>query len=86
MITQEKQPVEWAMLVYEAADAHEHLGVLIDQLVSAGEVDEEDLRVQLGHVYAHLNRFWHARNLTGDRTQDEMAEHSTFPDDVPPVG
>ncbi len=88
MLSQEEHPVAWAMLVYELADAHEHLGALISQLQAAGGANEAEFAVHLGHVFAHLNRAWHGRNDPRlDAVSDERhAERSRYPSDLSPVG
>lgn len=87
-MTKAEHPVAWAMLMYELADAREHLGALIDLMAAEGSIDESDFRVQLGHVFAHLNRAWHGRDDPRlDEAPGELhAERSRFPDDLPPVG
>ena len=86
MINQNNDSVEWALLLYELDDAREHLESLIDQMNGDGEIEEEDYAVQLGHVYAHLNRAWHARGLEGEIPGDRWEEFSRFPADLKPVG
>ena len=88
MLTKAEHPVAWAMLLYELGDAHEHLGVLLDQMAAAGTIDESDFHTQLGHVFAHLNRAWHGRDDTRlDKIPDEVhAERSKFPINLTPVG
>ena len=88
MLTNAEHPVAWAMLMYELTDAHEHLGELIAQINAAGEIDEPDFAVFLGHVFAHLNRAWHGRNDPNlDQLSDEkFIEHNQFPTDLKPIG
>ena len=88
MLTKAEHPVAWAMLMYELTDAREHLGALIDLMVAEGAIDESDFGVQLGHVFAHLNRAWHGRDDARlDDVPDELhAERSRFLDDLSPVG
>ncbi len=76
------------MLLYELSDAHEHLGSLIDEMNASGRIDEEEFRVQLGHIFAHLNRVWHGRNdpRLDQGSQELHAERSRFPTDLDPVG
>lgn len=59
------------MLLYELADAHDHLGALLAQMQAAGDIDERDFAVQMGHVFAHLSRAWHGRG-TGVATRGWM--------------
>ena len=51
---------------------------------------EPELRVHLGHVYAHLNRAWHMRDAATSAAldpSDEQCEAWTqFPRDLKPVG
>ena len=88
MLMNAEHPVAWAMLMYELSDAHEHLGELITQMNAAGEIDEPEFYVYIGHVYAHLNRAWHGRNDPNlDQLSDEkLIEHRKFPTDLQPSG
>jgi len=88
MLTNDENPVAWAMLMYELTDAREHLENLIDQMTAGGLIAESDFRIQLGHVFAHLNRAWHGRD---DAQLDEVSsqshvERSKFPEDLVPRG
>lgn len=85
MITRETNPVGWALLLYELADAHEHLGNLIKEMSEDSEYSEPNLRIDLGHVYAHLNRAWFRRNVPEDFPESEWDTASSFPDDLEPV-
>ena len=53
-MNRDSHPVEWALFLNELDEAREHLDELEASLQSAGAVDEVQLRVDLGHVYAHL--------------------------------
>jgi hypothetical protein len=88
VLTNAEHPVAWAMLMYELADARDHLGALIDQMTAEGAIAESDFQIQLGHVFAHLNRAWHGRDDTRlDEVSGELhAERSKFPNDLAPVG
>ena len=85
-MNQAANPVEWALFLDELDDAREHLAELIQSLQHAGTFDEADLRVSLGHVYAHLNRAWHSRRHSGEITGDLWPMFSRFPTDLDPVG
>lgn len=62
MINKKSAPGEWAGLMYELEDAQEHLTALISEMNATDDFDEVDLRIQLGHVFSHLNRAWHRRD------------------------
>ena len=88
MLTNNEHPTAWAMLIDELSDAHEQLGSLITRMTTAGAIDETDYSVQLGHVFAHLNRAWHGRDDVGleDVSQELREQRSKFPVDLFPVG
>ena len=86
MLTRQSNPTEWALLLYELDDAREHLDVLLEALSKNGAISEEELRIDLGHVYAHLNRAWNGRAMQGEQSDDIRAENSKFPEDIEPVG
>ena len=85
MINRESNPVGWALLLYELADAHEHLGNLLKVITEDPDYSEGNLRVDLGHVYAHLNRAWFRRNVTEDFPESEWDTATKFPGDLEPV-
>lgn len=85
MISKEKNPIGWSMLMYELEDAKEHLSNLISEIESDSEYEEANLRIDLGHIYSHLNRAWHRRNKTEDISEAEWVEASQFPRDLSPT-
>lgn len=70
------------MLMHELDDAKEHLTNLISEIQNDSEYDDGNLRVDLGHVYSHLNRAWYRRNKSEDITETQWVEASKFPDDL----
>jgi hypothetical protein len=56
MIDREVNPVEWSSFMQELEDANEHLAKLIADINAAPDYDSANLRVDLGHVFSHLNR------------------------------
>jgi len=88
MICQDDHTVAWSILMYELQDAHEHLDSLIKQMSREGAIEEDDFAVQLGHVFAHLNRSWHGRSDEALDTisQSDHQKRSQFPNDLFPVG
>ncbi len=85
MIDKQKHPVAWANLMYELEDANEHLAKLISEIESDPGYGEGNFRVDLGHVFAHLNRAWHLRNAAGGLPDDQWHAASQFPRDLEPV-
>lgn len=86
MINETENPVEWAMLITELDEAREHLESLIKTMAEAKSVAESEYAIQLGHVFAHLNRAWNSRSLEGQIGDREWQTYSAFPDDLDPVG
>jgi hypothetical protein len=85
MINKQKHPVAWAALMYELEDAREHLSHLISEIESDPDYSEGNFRVDLGHVYAHLNRAWHGRNAVNGLPEKDWQSASQFPQDLEPV-
>jgi len=81
MITEKLNPAEWSLLIYELEDAKENLESLIKEIV-AGEIDEVDYQIQLGHIYVHLNRSWNSRRKIGEYSDQERKVFSDFPKDI----
>lgn len=86
MINPENQYVEWALLHAELEEAHEHLGQLLELVGARNPIDEGDFAVDIGHVFAHLNRAWNARAHVGEIDQHLFERFSKFPTDLEPVG
>lgn len=82
MINKRDNYVEWALLLTELDEAAEHLKALIDEMAQAGRIEESEYAIQLGHVFAHMNRAWHARRLAREMSKQEFAEFSRFPEDL----
>jgi len=85
MINERENPVEWALALFELSDAEEHLAELTKQMKDNGRIDEEDLRISLGHVYSHLNRAWNSRNRSKEASDSDLEKESEFPDDLNPT-
>lgn len=84
MINKKNAPVEWSALMYELEDAQEHLTALISEMNAIDDFDEVDLRIQLGHVFSHLNRAWHRRDKGDGLHSGEWQDASRFPCDLDP--
>lgn len=76
----------WSQFLYELEDAKEHLEKLISDTQRDSAYSEEQFRVDLGHVYAHLNRAWNTRNNENGATEENWDIMTKFPTDLEPVG
>ena len=85
MINRNDNPVQWALLMDELQDAHEHLGRLMAQMTADIDYDEANLRIDLGHVMAHLNRAWASRSLTRPLTDEEWESFREYQRDLQPL-
>jgi hypothetical protein len=85
MITKENAPVGWTLLMSELEDAKEHLSTLIEDMRQDPEYDDANLRIDLGHIFSHLNRAWHRRDFREDLSDAEWEKASQFPADIEPL-
>ena len=85
MINRDDNPVQWTLWLAELQEAHEHLANLIETLSSDRNYDESRLRVDMGHIMAHLNRCWARRNSTSDLTDEEFEAFREYPRDLRPI-
>jgi hypothetical protein len=85
MIDANANPVQWAFLMEELNEAHEHLGKMISEMRAHSDYGESRLRVDMGHIMAHLNRAWTRRNFTRDLTDEEWAALREYPQDFRPI-
>jgi len=86
MIESKENPVEWAGLMYELDDLKNHLESLINVMNENGEIQKEEYRIQIGHLYAHLNRAWNSRNATSDEVENNIEMFTKFPKDIETCG
>ncbi len=86
MINKKENPVEWALMMYELEETEEHLSDLMKVLQSKEAIDEPDFKVQISHIYTHLNRIYNSRNHVGEITDKDSYKYSYFPKDIKPVG
>lgn len=86
MINKTDDHAAWVHLIDELDEAKEHLAELTNELHREGCMDESELAVHLGHVYAHLNRVWNGRNHAGLLTDKVWEIFSQFPKDIEPIG
>jgi len=85
MIDRKLRPLEWSDVMYELTDALEHLDKLVKDIDQTPDYDQDTFRIDLGHVYAHLNRAWSSSK--GD-TEEAIGRDaaSAFPADLGPIG
>ena len=85
MINRHDHPVGWALFHDELSDAHEHLESLLGALERDPDYGEEALRVDLGHILAHLHRAWYRRNCPEDITNEQWEQSRETPRDLDPL-
>jgi len=78
--------IAWSQFLYELEDAKDHLAALISDIQSDSDYREEELRVDLGHIFDHLNRAWNSRNNDVGVHNQKWEAMSKFPTDIEPVG
>ncbi len=71
--------------MYELEDAQEHLATLISEINKDPEYDEAKFRIDLGHVFSHLNTAWHRQNCADDLDENNWQLVSQFPTDLDPM-
>lgn len=86
MINQEENPVEWAMMCYELEELAQHASDLASRFSADGEINEMEFRIQIGHLYSHLNQIWNARNFKGEIDEEHYLLFRKFPKDIEPYG
>lgn len=86
MINRSDNPVPWSLLMQQLEDLQEHVQTLIKEMSENNEYGEEEFAVDVGHLYAHLNRIWNSRGRVEEPTEEEWLEDTKFPKDITPVG
>jgi hypothetical protein len=82
----DKNSVEWFLLVDSLVDAKEHLANLINEMETLENFDEQEFSIQLGHIYAHLNRAWNSRHVEEGINSENWDALSQFPTDIHAIG
>ncbi len=85
MINRKQNPVAYSAIQFELSDAIEHLKELTKNMHADAEYSDEEFAIELGHIYAHLNRSWNIRNrgdLELNIVEKEWGELSNFPSDI----
>jgi len=85
LVNRDDNPVQWALFMDELEEAREHLGRLIADITTDRNYDEDRLRIDMGHLAAHLNRGWGRRNCTRDLTDEERESWREYPQDLRPI-
>ena len=84
MITKGSNYAEWALLGIELDDAREHLEKLTREMTANPNFGETEFRIQLEHIYSHLNRAWNGRDAA-KWTDEQYRAFSSFPSDIQPT-
>jgi len=86
LINKKDNYLEWIQLVEELDEAKDHLDRLTKEMSETDNYNENRFSVDLGHVYAHLNRAWNSRCSEQGILEEDWNELSKFPKDIKPVG
>jgi len=70
------------MMIYEIEEVIEHLQEVSDRITPESFIDEEEFKVRLGHVYAHLNLLWNSRNHIGELSSEQSEQYKQLPNDI----
>lgn len=71
---------------YNLEDALEELQAINELVQPNVEIDAEDFRVRMAHLYWHLNSAWNCRNLTSEELEKvDNNEVGKFPTDIEPL-
>ena len=82
--TENNESLIW--MLYELEEAKEHLESLLTELSENEVITEEEFKVYMGHIYAHLNRAWNSRNRETEVREENWEEMRKFPTDIEPIG
>jgi len=78
-----------AQIAYDLQDASEELSKLKEMFSPNVKIDENEFRVNMARLYAHLNSAWNIRNLNGkvlESTDKTTRIHwKKFPKDIDPL-
>ncbi len=86
MINRKDNPVEYALMGLEFEEMLKHLDELTNKFASQEAIDENHFKIDIAHLYAHLNRIYNGRNHIGEISDEDFTEYSKFPIDIEPIG
>ena len=86
MIEKAQHPLAFDQLVFHLQEAQEHIGTLVVEMCERPDYGEEEFAIDIGHLYAHINRVWNCRNSEIGMNEENWEEITCFPTDVRPVG
>lgn len=75
-----------AQIAYNLQDAQEELSHLIQAFHPESDIDEDEFRVGMAHLYSHLNTAWNMRNASGKDFEaaggEQLRAWKQFPTDI----
>jgi hypothetical protein len=76
-------------ILWHLRKAIDAITTVIQEIESDPEHGEEELRIDVAHIYHHINTAWNARDASKERieecSQKDFDEWREFPDDIDPV-
>ncbi|HEV2800904.1 MAG TPA: hypothetical protein VGW12_10430 [Pyrinomonadaceae bacterium] len=75
-----------AYIAWNLEDAHEELTRILDGISPDKEIDEDEFRVRMAHLYSHLNTAWNVRNASASDLDSaggkQLNSWMRFPEDI----
>jgi len=72
-----------SVVLFHLREAAEQLNETIRKLASGEKYGEEEIKVEMGHLYHHLNTAWNGRDQTDEQfqkcTDEDFARFRKFP-------
>lgn len=74
-------------ILFDLQDAHEDLTRIIADLKDDPDCDETEYRIDMAHLYHHINSAWNARHATVDEigAEGKYKKWGQFPQDIEPL-
>lgn len=78
-----------AQISYDLHDASEQLSEIIKLIQPDAEIDENEFKWRMAHLYSHLNTAWNIHNLTNEVLESADGKQldlwKEFPKDLKPL-
>ena len=74
-------------ILFELQDAHEALTQIVNDLKNDDDYDETEHRINMAHLFSHVNAAWNMRSVTADEvgSGENFDQWTRFPTDIKPL-